>query len=109
VIETAILFLVLMLMIFMTVLISGYSVKRAMEEVIGRLCSYDALEFRKARTLKDLGLVPRDLFQRLFRRRDYKPYALQSLSQAGIVRSTQEGKLYLVEDRLNDNLKCKKS
>jgi hypothetical protein len=109
VIETAILFLVLMLMIFMSLLISGYLVKRATEEVIGRFCSYDALEIRKARTLKDLGLVPRDFFQRLFRRRDYKPYALQSLSQAGIIRTTQEGKLYLVEERLNDKLKCKKS
>jgi hypothetical protein len=106
--ETAILFLAFLAMILMTLLISGYLVKRAAEEVIGRFCYYGALETKKARTLEDLGLAPLDFFQRLFRRRDYKPYALQSLSQAGIIRSTQEGKLYLVEEKLDENLKCKK-
>jgi hypothetical protein len=95
-------------MVFVSLIISGYLVKGATEEVIGRFCSYEALEIKRARTVEELGLAPRDFFQRIFRARDYKPYALQSLSQAGIIRRTQDGKLYLVEEKLNDNLKCKK-
>lgn len=107
-IETAIAFVALALMLFLTLIISGVLVKRAAYQVIDRFCSFDALEGRKARDVQDLGLAPPDFFQRLFRPRDYKPYALQSLNRAGIVRTTREGKLYLVEEKLNDNLKCKK-
>jgi hypothetical protein len=107
-IGTAVLFLGFLLMIFMSLVISGYLGKRATEEVISRFCTYDALEIKRARTVEDLGLAPRDFLQRIFRARDYKPYALRFLSQAGIVRKTQEGKLYLVEERPDDKLKCRK-
>jgi hypothetical protein len=105
-IGTVIVFTVLGLMLFMSVIISGLLVKRATYQVIDRFCSFDALEPGKAKNMEQLGLVPPGLFERLFRPRDYKPYALQGLSKAGFVRATQEGKLYLVEEKLNDKLKC---
>jgi hypothetical protein len=108
-IETAIVFMILAVMLFVSVVVSGVLVKRATFQVIDRFCSYEALNAKKAKKVEVLGLAPPDLFQRIFRPRDYKPYALQSLSRAGFVRVTREGKLYLVEDKLNDNLKCKKA
>jgi hypothetical protein len=108
-IETAIAFMILGLMLLVSVIISGLLVRRATFQVIGRFCSLEALDPGKARTVEDLGLAPPEFFQRMFRARDYKPHALQSLSKAGIVRSTQEGKLYMTEERLADNLKCEKA
>jgi hypothetical protein len=107
-IETALVFVVIAMMLFVSLIISGFLFKRAAYQVIDRFCSFDALDAKKARKEEELGLAPRDFFQRLFRPRDYKPYALQSLNRAGVVRVTREGKLYLVEEKLNDNLKCKR-
>ncbi len=106
-IETAILFLILAVMLFSSVLVSGWLVKRATFQVIDRFCSYKALNAKKARKVEELGLASPDIFQRLFRPRDYKPYALQVLSRAGLIRVTGEGRLYLMEEKLNDDLKCK--
>jgi hypothetical protein len=108
-IETAIVFAIFVLMLLVSVIISGLLVRRATFQVIDRFCSCEALDARKAKTAEDLGLAPRDAFQRMFRTPDYKPYALQSLSQAGIVSRTQKGKLYMIEERLADNLKCDKA
>ena len=107
-IGTALVFMILALMLFASFMISGYLTRRATYQVIDRFCSYDALEAKKARKVDELGLAPPDFFQRLFRPRDYKPYALQMLSKAGAVRLTREGKLYLVEQKLNEKLKCKR-
>jgi hypothetical protein len=96
-------------MVLVSVIISGLLVRRATFQMIDRFCTFEALDPRKARTVEELGLSPRVFFQRMFRTRDYKPYALQSLSQAGIVRSSQEGKLYMMEEGLADNLKCEKA
>jgi hypothetical protein len=106
-IETALVFMILAVMLLASLIISGLLVKRATYQVIDRFCSYHAVQARRARRPEELGLVPPDFFQRLFRLRDYKPYVLQSLRRAGAVRVTQEGKLYLAEEKLRDSLKCK--
>ena len=40
------------------------------------------------------------MMARMFSRRDYKPYALSTLMKADIVQATEEGRLYLSEDKL---------
>ena len=87
--------------------LSAYLVKRAVSQVIEKFCRRDALGFRNAKTLEELGLEPRDPLQAMFRLRDYKPLALRALTQAGIIQMTEEGKYYLAEERLNENLKCR--
>jgi hypothetical protein len=37
----------------------------------------------------------------MFRGRDYKPYALTALMNAGVVKTTEDGKLYLSEEKLS--------
>lgn len=81
--------------------------KRAMKKIIGRFCRYNAVEVRTAKTIDELGLRPADFFQRLLKPRDYKPYALQILRQKGIVKLTDDGKIYMVEDKLDTSLRCK--
>jgi hypothetical protein len=36
----------------------------------------------------------------MFRMRDYKPYATRLLGQANVIRSTEDGLVYLSEDEL---------
>ena len=107
-IQTEIAFLVLALVLCASMIISALLTKRAFHQVIDRFYSYNALEARKAKKAEEIGLAPRGFLERMFRPRDYKPYALRFLKKAGIVRQTQEGKLYLVEEKLSDDLKRKR-
>jgi hypothetical protein len=43
----------------------------------------------------------------MMRPRDYKQYALQILFKREIILQNEEGKLYLVEERLDQDLKSK--
>jgi hypothetical protein len=87
--------------------IQSLLVKRAMTQVIRTFCSYNALGVGNSKTAEELGLVPPGLIHRLTRLRDYKPYALQILKQAGVVQMTEDGKLYMTEEKLNEGMKCR--
>ena len=59
-----------------------------------------ALDKKTARTIDELRLKPRGIVEGMFHGRDFKPHALNSLVKAGIVKSTEDGRLYLAEDVL---------
>ena len=80
--------------------------KMAIFNIIRIFCRHDAVGNRNAKSVNELGLRQPDIFQRLLRPRDYKPYALQVLRQAGIIKMTDDEKLYMVEDRLDERLRC---
>ena len=86
--------------------IPALMIRRAMVKVIGIFCRYNAVGAGNAKTIDELGLKPPDFFQRLISLRDYKPYALQILRQRGIITSTDDGKLYMMEEKLDTSLKC---
>jgi hypothetical protein len=86
--------------------IPAYMVRRATLRVISTFCGYEALEPSKARDREEMGLKPPDFLERMLKPRDYKPHALHFLNRAGIVRSTEDGRLYMVQDKLSDELKC---
>ena len=54
-----------------------------------------------------MGLNPADFMTRITSLRDYKPQALQILMGEGVVASTEEGKLYLVEEKCREFLEKK--
>jgi hypothetical protein len=82
--------------------LSLYLAKRSVCKVITIFRENDAVEPQKALTLESLGLGPKSLFQiRLLR--DYKPWALQTLVQAGVIRLSTEGTFYLSEETLKAN------
>ena len=90
-------------------LLYGFQSKRALFKVIAIFCQHEALGSRDAKTLRELGLERPDFFQKMVRPRDYKQYALQMLIKGGMVSMTEDGKLFLVEDKLDQSLKCKVS
>ncbi|MDD1750959.1 MAG: hypothetical protein LUO89_13920 [Methanothrix sp.] len=50
-------------------------------------------------TLNDLGLSPWAQFFTIVR--DYRPWAIQTLAQAGVIRSAEKGLFYLSENELD--------
>ncbi len=79
--------------------------RRAMHQVIGRFYQQEALAPEKAKTLEELGLTPPSFVEKLAKPRDYKPTALRLLQQMEAVQMTQDGRLFLVEERLHPSLR----
>jgi hypothetical protein len=73
---------------------------RATRQVIRIFREHNAVDSKSARTIDELGLRPPGVLQRMMRRRDYKPHALNALLRLGVIETTGEGKLYLSEARL---------
>jgi hypothetical protein len=97
----------LLVVLFASVLfIPALLTKRAMSKVIKVFCRYGALNAKKAKKAEELGLNPPGFFERMGRMRDYKPHALRFLKQMKVVRTTKDGRLYMTEKNLNENLRC---
>ena len=94
----AILFIVLLLALFV---IPQFMMKRAIKAVIRIFRDNNAIGKKQARTAEELGLQPKRLAERMMKPRDYKPRALQLLMSQEIVQMTDDGKLYLVEEKLD--------
>jgi hypothetical protein len=100
--------LVLILAVFAgAIYLQSWLVKRAISQVIRIFCQYNALGAQNSKTIEEMGLTPPGLIHRLTRLRDYKPYALQFLQQAGIVQKTEDGRFYMTEEKLNENMRCR--
>jgi hypothetical protein len=80
--------------------------RRAAFKVIKIFCQYDALSARNAKNAEELGLNPPGFLEKMFRPRDYKPYALRFLKKINIIHATGDGRLYMNEERLTENVKC---
>jgi hypothetical protein len=81
-------------------IISRWRVKRATRQVIQILREHNATDAKNAKTIDELGLAPRGMMEGMFKGRDYKPYALSALMKAEIIRQTEDGRLYLSEEKL---------
>jgi len=75
-------------------------VKKAVRKIVAQLRERGAINPETATTLKELGLVQGSYFNRAFRIRNYRPYAVRMLGQAKILQATEEGMVYLSEEEL---------
>jgi len=104
------LFFVVMALAFAGVLyVRTFFTRRAIFKVIEIFYQHNALGITGAKTLHELGLERPDFFQRMTRPRDYKQYALQILIKRGIILENEDGKVYLAEERLDQELKKKRN
>ena len=92
--------LVVILMLVAMFLIPQWRLRRAISQVIRIFREQGAVDARSARTVIELGLKPRNMMEGMFKGRDYRPYALRALRKAEIIQMTDEGRLYLSEDKL---------
>jgi hypothetical protein len=105
---------VFLILIFVVIALGGslyirtFFTKRAASKVIEIFYQHNALGTNSSKTLHELGLERPDFFQRMMRPRDYKQDALQILIRRGIIFQNEDGRLYLVEEKLDHNLRGKR-
>jgi hypothetical protein len=75
-------------------------IKRAMRQVVRIFRKKGATSPMTAMTLDELKLKPLSMFQRMMSRRDYKPMAMDTMKQQGIIIETENNKYYLSEEKL---------
>jgi len=102
--EQASAWLVLVLLIVLLgvglVFLPRFFLRRAVRQVVFLFRERGITSADRAATLEELGLGPKSMFERMFRMRDYKPYAVRLLGQAQVLRVTEEGRVYLSEETL---------
>jgi hypothetical protein len=99
------LFMILMLLglFFLAALrIQAYLMKRAVFQVVDRFRANHSLCSQGTKTADELGLQPPNFWQRFYKPRDYKPYALRMLIQAGAVRLSDDDRMCLLEKKLQN-------
>jgi len=95
--------LIVLIVVFALValfIIPQWRLRRAIRQVMRILREHSAIDIKHAKTVDDLGLKPRHMLEGLLKGRDYKQYAVRALMKAGIIQTTEDGKLYLSEDKL---------
>ncbi len=95
---------IIMLLFFFIILaalflLPRWRIARASDQVIELLLKHGARSPSSAKSKEELGLQDRAAFGGgLFGQRDYRPLALAALIKKGVVKQTEEGKLYLSEE-----------
>lgn len=97
--------MVLVILVLVIVIVAAFVLpqlftKQAIPSVIRIFRKHDALGISGSKTADKLGIKPQTMTQRMFKRSDYKPRALQLLISANIIQMTEDGKLYLSEENL---------
>ena len=105
---------VILTLIVITIVFAGglylrtYLTRKAIFKVIEIFYQHNALGMNSAKTPYQLGLERPDFLQRVTRRRDYKQNALQILIKRGIISENEDGRLYMVEEKLDEGLRSKR-
>ncbi len=108
--NSAMVFLVIILMIVAfggSLYVRTLLTRRAIFKVIEIFYQHRALGRNGAKTRHELGLERPDFLQKMMKPRDYKQYALQILIKREIILEDDQGKLYVLEERLDQNLRNK--
>jgi len=107
---TSLLFVLILLAVFgmSLFILPRFMLKRAMSQVLRVFRVHRSLSKESAKTVEELGLKPHSFMERFMKSRDYKPYALQILTRQGVLCQTEDGKLYLSEQKLNEVQEQKK-
>ena len=89
-------------LVFLAHFISVRRIRSAVSRVIGIFQEHKAIGIHQAKTIDELGLRPPGFVERLGRLRDYKQTALKLLLKAEAIRMTEEGKLYIPEEKMDE-------
>ena len=82
--------------------ISGRMTRRAALRVLETFREHKAIGIHQAKTIDELGLRPPGFIERFGRMRDYKQTALNLLVKAEAIRMTEDGKLYIPEEKFEE-------
>lgn len=79
-------------------LLPRFLVRRAMFKVVRIFREHNAVSRDSARTAEELGINKRQLLRLT---RDYQPLAIQLMMRLDVIQTTNDGKLYLSENKLS--------
>ena len=106
---TIIMILVGLGVIVLSFYISMLMTRRAVTRVLEIFKNKNAIGVHQAKTIDELGLRPPSFVERLVRFRDYRQNALKLLAQAGIVWMTEDGKLFIPQEKFEEISKQRKN
>lgn len=93
--------LLLVLFILGVYVIPNWRFKRTARQVIAAFREKGAVTPQGAKTLEELGFQMRRSFvEQLLRGRDFRMYALQAMLKGDLVRATDDGRFYLIENKI---------
>ncbi len=92
--------LIIVFLLLLLFIVPQWRLKRAIRQVIRIFKEHYAVDIKTAKTVDELGLRPRSMMEGIFRGRDYKRYAISTLMKAEIIQMTEDGRLYLSEEKL---------
>ncbi len=97
-----ILVIVLVIIVFLAgmIFIPQFMLRRAIKQVITIFRKHGATSEKSAKHIDEMGIKPQGLLSLNFGLRDYKYHAVQALIKAECVVVTDDGKVYMVEDKI---------
>ncbi len=100
--ENGLTLVLLALVFFVAVFIlPQWRIRRAIRQVVKIFLEHGATRPSSAETPQQLGFaLDRGVLLSLFSKRDYKKYALDALLKAGTVQRVEDGRLYLLEEKV---------
>lgn len=92
--------LILLFMLLALFVVPQWRLKSAIRQVIRIFREHNAIGIDNSKTIDELGMRSPGVLERMLRGRDYKQYALRALIKAEIIQTTEDGRLYLSEEKL---------
>jgi hypothetical protein len=78
----------------------GLLLRKAITKVVRIFRQHHSSCSEASKNIDELGLRPLDFPEKMFKPKDYKPFAVEALIQADIIRVTKDGKACLDEQKL---------
>ncbi|MBU1208757.1 MAG: hypothetical protein KKH04_17830 [Proteobacteria bacterium] len=94
--------LIMVALLMLAFFIANRMTRRAVSRVVEIFRKHQAIGIHQAKTIDELGLRPPNLLERVSRMRDYKQNALKILLKGEVIHLTEEGKLYITEEKIQE-------
>lgn len=99
--DVVIIVLIAIVFVAMALVLPQWMLLRTVPKVIRIFRAHNAIGEKNAKTIGELGLHPKTIFERMLKMRDYKPRTLQFLLKTTVIEMTEDGKVYLSEENLS--------
>jgi hypothetical protein len=101
--DTTMILILVALLVFVMFVLPQLRLRTAIPSVIRLFRQSKAVGIENAKTIEELGLKPKSMGQAIIRGQDYRMTALEVLKKAEVIQSTEDGKLYLSEEKLSNS------
>ena len=97
----ALIILMIIILVVLLVILPRVRTRRAIRSVVQAFRQHDAVRIKNAKTADKLGLRTQPMSESIFRGTDYQLHALEELISCNVIRTTEDGRLYLSEENLS--------